>query len=83
MVSSQIGAHMLPHCLVAGVVARLEKQRAIIYRKLNSFADTRPWIVPGPQFSRFLYHLWHGAGAGGGAVTWDDYVRSRQAITPI
>ncbi|CEL63187.1 hypothetical protein RSOLAG1IB_05228 [Rhizoctonia solani AG-1 IB] len=74
---------MLPHCVVAGVAARLESQRVAVYSKLNSFTDARPWLVSGSQFSRFLYHLWHATGTGGGAVTWDDYVQSRQAIIPI
>ncbi|CAE6459090.1 unnamed protein product [Rhizoctonia solani] len=81
--SSRISIHMLPHCVVAGVAARLEKHRVAIYDKLISFQDARPWYFCGAQFSQFLYHLWHGVGSAGAAVTWDDYVQSRHAVIPI
>ncbi|KAF8685578.1 hypothetical protein RHS04_00776 [Rhizoctonia solani] len=79
--SSQIGMHMLPQCVVqAGIAARMEKHRVAVYQKLMSFTGPRLWLFDGPQYSQFLYHLWRGVGEGGRAVTWDDYVRSRQAI---
>ncbi|KAF8672142.1 hypothetical protein RHS04_07896 [Rhizoctonia solani] len=81
--TSRIGIHMLPHCIAAGVAARLERHRVAIYRKLMSFTDARPWFSCGPQFSQFLHHLWHGAGDGGRAVTWDDYIQARQQVIPI
>ncbi|CEL62699.1 hypothetical protein RSOLAG1IB_05055 [Rhizoctonia solani AG-1 IB] len=74
---------MLPHCVVAGVAARLEKQRVAIYERLMSFTDPRVWFLCGSRFCYILHHLWHSAGVGGGAVTWDDYVQSRHAIVPI
>ncbi|CAE6373905.1 unnamed protein product [Rhizoctonia solani] len=83
MGSSRIGIHMLPHCIAAGVAARLEKHRVAVYKKLVSFAGARCWLFCGLQFSQFFYHLWHGVGAGGGAVTWDDYIQSRQAVAPV
>ncbi|CAE6444633.1 unnamed protein product [Rhizoctonia solani] len=81
--SSRIGIHMLPHCIVAGVAARLEKHRIAVYEKLRSFDDTGAWLFSGSQFSQALYHLWHSAGMGGAPVTWDDYVQSRCAVIPI
>ncbi|KAF8700521.1 hypothetical protein RHS03_06651, partial [Rhizoctonia solani] len=81
--SSHIGMHMLPHCFVAGVAARLESQRAAVYKKLFLLKGSRLWVFGGSQISLFLYHLWHSAGAGGGPVTWDDYVQSREAVTPV
>ncbi|CAE6348192.1 unnamed protein product [Rhizoctonia solani] len=81
--SSHIGMHMLPHYFVAGVAARLERHRVAVYEKLLSFTGSRPWLFGGPQLGLFLYRLWRGVGTGGGAVTWDDYVRSRQAVAPI
>ncbi|CAE6361183.1 unnamed protein product [Rhizoctonia solani] len=81
--SSHIGVHMLAHCVAAGLAARLEKHRIAVYEKLVSFRNTRNWIFSGSQFSEILYHLWHGNGAGGAAVTWDDYIRSRRAVVSI
>ncbi|CAE6465291.1 unnamed protein product [Rhizoctonia solani] len=81
--SLRAGIHILPHCVVAGVAARLEKQRVAVYEKLMLFTDARPWLFCGPQFSQFLYHMWHGEGVGGEAVKWDDYVQSRNTVIPI
>ncbi|KAF8752502.1 GAL4-like Zn(II)2Cys6 (or C6 zinc) binuclear cluster DNA-binding domain [Rhizoctonia solani] len=81
--SSPISVHTLPHCVVAGLAARLEKQRIAVYEHLRSIKSERVWLFPGSQFSEILYHLWHGVGLGGASVTWDDYVRSRCAIAPI
>ncbi|KAF8693873.1 Nodulation protein, partial [Rhizoctonia solani] len=81
--SSPLSVHTLPHCVVAGLAARLEKQRIAVYEHLRSIKSERVWLFPGSQFSEILYHLWHGVGLGGASVTWDDYVRSRCAIAPI
>ncbi|CAE6355520.1 unnamed protein product [Rhizoctonia solani] len=78
-----IGIHMFTHCVMAGVAARLEKHRTLVRERLLSFKDTRVWLFRGPQFSQVLEHLWLGVGAGGGPVTWDDYVRSRCAVIPL
>ncbi|QRW20075.1 Fungal Zn(2)-Cys(6) binuclear cluster domain [Rhizoctonia solani] len=69
--------------LKAGVAARLERQRAVVCKKLFLITGSHPWAPEGPQLGLFLYRLWHSAGAGGGPVTWDDYVQSRQAVAPI
>ncbi|KAJ1305586.1 hypothetical protein OPQ81_000583 [Rhizoctonia solani] len=78
-----IGVHMFPHCVIAGVAARLEKHRVFVHQMLLSFRDSRVWLFRGPQFGEALYHLWHGVGSGGAPVTWDDYVHSRCAVAPI
>ncbi|EUC67674.1 fungal Zn(2)-cys(6) binuclear cluster domain protein, putative [Rhizoctonia solani AG-3 Rhs1AP] len=78
-----IGVHLFSHCVVAGLAARLEKHRLLVNEMLLSFKDTRLWLFQGPHFSRVLYHLWHGVGAEGAPVKWDDYVRSRCAVIPI
>ncbi|KAF8599442.1 hypothetical protein BDV93DRAFT_560385 [Ceratobasidium sp. AG-I] len=72
----------LPY-LTAGLAARYEHQRAAVRDKIASFFDNRIWILPGAEFIKVLDHLWHGAAAGGAAVTWDDYVYSRRAVLPI
>ncbi|KAF8703954.1 hypothetical protein RHS03_06142, partial [Rhizoctonia solani] len=74
---------VLIYIYMAGLAARLEKQRMIVYEKLISFKDTRVWLYCGQQFSEFLYSLWHGVGIGGAAVTWDDYVQLKRTIVPI
>ncbi|KAL5639752.1 hypothetical protein ACGC1H_006359 [Rhizoctonia solani] len=78
-----ISLHMFTHYVVAGLGARYEKHRLIIREKLLSFKNKRVWLFRGPEFSRVLGHLWHGVGAGGAPVVWDDYVRSRCTVLPI
>ncbi|CAE6420617.1 unnamed protein product [Rhizoctonia solani] len=78
-----IGVHIFVHCVIVGLGARLEKHRSIVRKKLLSFKGARVWLFCGPEFSRVLEHLWYGVGAGGAAVTWDDYIRSRDAVAPI
>ncbi|CAE6536963.1 unnamed protein product [Rhizoctonia solani] len=78
-----IGLHMFIHYVVAGIGARSEKQRSFLREKLLSFKGARVWLFRGPELSRVLDHLWHGVGAGGAPVTWDDYVQSRCAVVPI
>ncbi|KAF8705474.1 hypothetical protein RHS03_05703, partial [Rhizoctonia solani] len=79
----RIGTQIFAHCVVVGVVARLEKHRIAVYEKLRSFRHTRVWIFDGLQFSEVLYHLWHGVGLGGAPVTWEDYAQSRRVVIPI
>ncbi|KAF8686907.1 hypothetical protein RHS03_10041, partial [Rhizoctonia solani] len=67
----------------AGIAARLERQRAVVCKKLFLITGSHPWAPEGPQLGLFLYRLWHSVGAGGGPVTWDDYVQLRQAVAPI
>ncbi|KAJ1305621.1 hypothetical protein OPQ81_000618 [Rhizoctonia solani] len=78
-----ISVQMFAHCVIAGLALRLEKHRLLVYEKLHTFKDMRVWFFRGPQFSQVLYHLWHGVGAGGAPVTWDDYIQSRWAVIPI
>ncbi|CAE6406195.1 unnamed protein product [Rhizoctonia solani] len=78
-----IGVHVFVHCVVVGLAARYERHRSIVHEKLLSFTGTRVWLFHGSEFGRILEHLWYGVGAGGAAVTWDDYVRSRCAVVPI
>ncbi|KAF8751140.1 hypothetical protein RHS01_08710 [Rhizoctonia solani] len=81
--NSPIGVHMLTHYVVAGLAARLEKHRIVIYERLMLLKDTRVWLFYGPQMNQILRHLWHGVGAEGAPVTWDDYVQSRSVIIPV
>ncbi|EUC61271.1 fungal zn(2)-cys(6) binuclear cluster domain protein, putative [Rhizoctonia solani AG-3 Rhs1AP] len=78
-----IGVHVFVHCVVVGLAARYERHRCTVHEKLLSFKGTRVWLFHGVEFGRILEHLWYGVGAGGGPVTWDDYVRSRCAVVPI
>ncbi|CAE6355484.1 unnamed protein product [Rhizoctonia solani] len=81
--NSPVGVHMLGPYIVAGLAARLEKHRVVLYKQLLSLKHMGVWLFHGPQFSQILYHLWHGIGMGGAPVMWDDYVQSRYAIIPI
>ncbi|CAE6365195.1 unnamed protein product [Rhizoctonia solani] len=78
-----IGIHMLMHYVVAGLGARYEQQRSVIREKLLLLKGKRVWLFRGPEFSQVLDHLWHGVGAGGAPVMWDDYVRSGSTILRI
>ncbi|QRW25915.1 Fungal specific transcription factor domain [Rhizoctonia solani] len=78
-----ISIHMLMHYVVAGMGARYEQQRSIIRQKLVSFKGKGAWLFQGPEFTQILDHLWHGAGAGGAPVMWDDYVQSRCTVIHI
>ncbi|KAF8677615.1 hypothetical protein RHS04_06113 [Rhizoctonia solani] len=81
--SLQMDVHLVTHCVVVGVAARLEKHRVAAYEKLRSFKYARACLFDGTDFSRALYHLWHGVGLGGAPVTWEDYVQSRRAVIPM
>ncbi|KEP53351.1 putative fungal zn(2)-cys(6) binuclear cluster domain protein [Rhizoctonia solani 123E] len=78
-----ISLHMFTHYVVVSLGARYEKHRSIIREKLLLFKNKRVWLFRGPEFSRVLDHLWHGVGAGGAPVVWDDYVRSRCTVLPL
>ncbi|KAH7337617.1 hypothetical protein B0J17DRAFT_756674 [Rhizoctonia solani] len=66
-----------------GIGAQCEQHRSIVRKKLDSIRGSQVWIFRGPEFVRILEHLWHNAGAGGAAVTWEDYVRSRRTMAPL
>ncbi|CAE6502647.1 unnamed protein product [Rhizoctonia solani] len=69
--------HLFVPCLIAGVAARKEKHRSILRKKIQVSQKADACLLRGADFSFVLDHLWHGAAAGGNAVTWDDYVNSR------
>ncbi|ELU37462.1 fungal zn(2)-Cys(6) binuclear cluster domain-containing protein [Rhizoctonia solani AG-1 IA] len=73
----QLGETVSNSPIGAGLAARLEKHRIVIYERLMLLKDTRVWLFYGPQMNQILRHLWHGVGAEGAPVTWDDYVQSR------
>ncbi|KAG9087309.1 hypothetical protein FS749_003011 [Ceratobasidium sp. UAMH 11750] len=75
--------HMCMPCIIAGVAARQEPHRALIRKKIALSRNENVWSLRGADFVPVLDHLWHGAGAGGRAVTWEDYVTSRCMILPI
>ncbi|KAG9075196.1 hypothetical protein FRC06_010226 [Ceratobasidium sp. 370] len=78
-----IGRHLFVPCLIAGIAARKERQRASVRMRIASFSATRIWVLQGADFKSVLDHLWHGAAKDGRAVIWDDYVVSRRAVLPI
>ncbi|KAJ1305689.1 hypothetical protein OPQ81_010427 [Rhizoctonia solani] len=65
---SPIDVHLSIPCVIAGIAARYETHRALIYQKLLSFRSTHIWILRGADFAPVLRHLWHGAGMDGGPV---------------
>ncbi|KAG9118624.1 hypothetical protein FRC07_006778, partial [Ceratobasidium sp. 392] len=68
--------HLSMPCLIAGVVARLEPHRSLLRKKIEVSRNENVWCLRGADFVPVLNHLWHGAGAGGRAVNWEDYVTS-------
>ncbi|KAG9091305.1 hypothetical protein FS749_016642 [Ceratobasidium sp. UAMH 11750] len=73
---------MLP-CLIAGVAARLEKHRAAIYNRMSASQSGGILVLRGSDFLPVMDNLWHGAGTGGTAIVWEDYVRARSAGLPL
>ncbi|QRV82451.1 Fungal Zn(2)-Cys(6) binuclear cluster domain [Ceratobasidium sp. AG-Ba] len=69
VVSDSVDIHLFVPCIVAGVAARYEHQRAAVQDKLESFYDTRVWLCRGIEFVPVLEHLWHGAARDGAAST--------------
>ncbi|KAG8777535.1 hypothetical protein FRC12_000322 [Ceratobasidium sp. 428] len=81
--SASVDIHLFAPCVVVGVAAQYEHQRATVRDKLESFSGIRVWLCRGTDLVPVLDHLWHGVGRDGGAVTWEDYVRSRNVVLPI
>ncbi|KAG8719780.1 Maltose acetyltransferase [Ceratobasidium sp. 394] len=75
--------HLFMPCLIAGVAARKEQHRSLLCRKLEISRNERVWCLRGADFVPVLEHLWHGAGASGCPVTWEDYVNSRCVVLPL
>ncbi|KAB5590673.1 Fungal zn(2)-cys(6) binuclear cluster domain containing protein [Ceratobasidium theobromae] len=85
---SQFEGHLLIPCMIAGVVARKEKHRAIFYTKIQASASLKPTppllkLVRAADFICVLNHLWHGTASEGRAITWEDYINSRFAALPL
>ncbi|CAE6475443.1 unnamed protein product [Rhizoctonia solani] len=79
---SDISVPFLIQYLIVGICARSEKHRKITHDKLSDTIETKFWIIRGLDFVPILDHLWQGAGKNGCSITWDDYVRSREAVLP-
>eukprot|EP01099_Mayorella_cantabrigiensis_P002288 TRINITY_DN200_c0_g1_i1.p1 TRINITY_DN200_c0_g1~~TRINITY_DN200_c0_g1_i1.p1 ORF type:complete len:615 (-),score=-31.21 TRINITY_DN200_c0_g1_i1:59-1903(-) len=71
--------HFFFACLLAGICVRSEKQRGQIRTYMNEARKNTAWFFSGTDMASVLDHLWHGAAANGGEVTWEDYIRSRRA----
>ncbi|CAE6472964.1 unnamed protein product [Rhizoctonia solani] len=80
---TNINGHLTGPLIVAGIAARYESQRTLIFNKLNSYSGVRVWLLQGADFARVLNHLWHGPAICGAAVGWDDYVQKRYEVLPI
>ncbi|KAG8740718.1 hypothetical protein FRC12_015906 [Ceratobasidium sp. 428] len=80
---ASIDRHLFVPCLVAGICARKEMQRALVRRRVASLSATKIWVIQGADFTLVLDYLWHGAAKNGRPVTWNDYVASRRAVLPI
>ncbi|KAG8707806.1 hypothetical protein FRC09_001604 [Ceratobasidium sp. 395] len=75
--------HLMMPCLIAGVAARQEQHCSLLRRKLQVSRNENVWCLRGADFVPVLDHVWHGAGADGYPVTWDDYVNSRCIVLPL
>ncbi|CAE6439300.1 unnamed protein product [Rhizoctonia solani] len=73
---TDLDVHFSAPSIVAGIAARYERQRTLIFQKLNSFVGVRLWILRGRDFAQVLVDLWHGRAIGGAAIMWDDYVQA-------
>ncbi|KAF8594948.1 hypothetical protein BDV93DRAFT_564895 [Ceratobasidium sp. AG-I] len=68
---------------MAAAATRHESHRAFLRTKVHAARNENIWILRGADFVPVLDHLWHGVGAGGAPVRWDDYVDSRCAVLPL
>ncbi|KAF8594954.1 hypothetical protein BDV93DRAFT_122801 [Ceratobasidium sp. AG-I] len=75
--------HLFIPCLLAAAAARHESHRALLRTKLGAARNENIWLLRGIDFVPVMDKLWHGAGAGGAPVRWDDYVQAREAVFPI
>ncbi|CAE6455501.1 unnamed protein product [Rhizoctonia solani] len=80
---AHLDVHFSIPCLVAGLAARYEPQRAFILQKLQSFHGKRVWSLRGQDFARVLECLWYGLAVAGAAIGWEDYVQARCQALPI
>ncbi|ELU39714.1 fungal zn(2)-Cys(6) binuclear cluster domain-containing protein [Rhizoctonia solani AG-1 IA] len=78
------------HLLLADINACRDKSpRARDWREIeeNHRRITRSKLsdptTGGLDFVPVLDHLWHGAGLGGHAITWSDYLHSRETLIPV
>ncbi|CAE6461951.1 unnamed protein product, partial [Rhizoctonia solani] len=80
---TELDVHFSVPSIIAGVAARYESQRALIFRKLKTFNGVRCWILRGSDFARVLQYLWCGTAANGAAVGWDEYIQARCEVLPV
>ncbi|KAF8686357.1 hypothetical protein RHS04_00145 [Rhizoctonia solani] len=81
--AAKISVPFLIQYLIVGICAQSEKKRDIIRNRLSDAVETKLWMMRGSDFTPVLDHLWHGAGANGHPITWDDYIRSRETVLPV
>ncbi|QRW11318.1 Fungal specific transcription factor domain [Ceratobasidium sp. AG-Ba] len=75
--------HFAIQYLIAGAYTPNERQRDIVRRDLSALTSNGFWLLSGSNFVPVLDHLWHGAGANGRPVRWNDYVHSRRFALPV
>ncbi|CAE7212355.1 unnamed protein product [Rhizoctonia solani] len=81
--SSDAHVSLFIQYLIIGICARSEAHRGVVRDKLLAPVGTKLWLMRASDFVPVLDHLWHGAGAGGQPVKWNDYMRSREAMLPV
>ncbi|KAF8686355.1 hypothetical protein RHS04_00149 [Rhizoctonia solani] len=74
---SDLAVSFFVQYLIVGICARRENHRRITRSKLSDPT------TGGLDFVPVLDHLWHGAGLGGHAITWSDYLHSRETLIPV
>ncbi|CUA73182.1 Retinoblastoma-related protein [Populus trichocarpa] [Rhizoctonia solani] len=69
--------------LMIGICARSEAHRKAVRDKLSAQNEIWLWLIRASDFVPVLDDLWHGVGANGRPVRWQDYMRSREAMLPV
>ncbi|QRV96316.1 Fungal specific transcription factor domain [Ceratobasidium sp. AG-Ba] len=78
-----VGTHFMMPLLLACIAAKSETDRSRYCAVVSQVGHKHSWLLKGVEFASVLDHLWHGAGANGEPVTWDDYLDSRRAVVTI
>ncbi|KAG8705259.1 hypothetical protein FRC09_003073, partial [Ceratobasidium sp. 395] len=77
------GMHLLAPALLAGICTRSETDRAKFRALVSQSRYNNMLLLQTMKYAGVLDHLWRGAAANGGPVTWDDYIASRRAVIDV
>ncbi|CAE6470583.1 unnamed protein product [Rhizoctonia solani] len=75
-----MAVHLHFPAMIAGICAINENHRSVIFKCLEQAEACRSYLFATAGFSSAIEHLWHGAGANGAPVTWEDYLDACRTV---